>query len=354
MTEPTTLGRYHELLLRLAGRVSDVVVTGARQRLSEGRVEDVARALRAAVGSGRLTVDAAEAALLAAALPDVDDPAPRNAGRAAALPAYAFAPLLPGDSATMVPVVLDLTSTVAADGGPDAAAVAVAAAAPGAVGLWRAWRAPNATNPGRPAPVYLLETTADPEGQPGIAAAVQGALWSAGVEHPQVEVYGPATALPPYQRLARGRSALLWAARPAGPVTIARVFDRVDPVAGPRFDPGHEVLPAGPERDRVLSYLRAGHVLMATTAGAPDVVEPRRGDVVPMSYRTDGAWIWTDTVAYYLECHGLSPDVELMAHLRSAGDRPVVDSVAAHRAMVALTAPVEQPPAWTVAAAPAR
>ncbi|MFG1849482.1 hypothetical protein [Micromonospora carbonacea] len=353
MTEPTTLGRYHELLLRLAGRVSDVVVTGARQRLAEGRVEDVARALRAAVGAGRLTVDAAEAALLAAVLPDGDDPAPPSAGRAAALPAYAFAPLLPGASAA-VPVVLDLTATAAADGGPDAAAVAAATAVPGAVGLWRAWRAPNATNPGRPAPVYLLETTADPEERPSIAAAVQGALWSAGVEHPQVEVYGPATALPPYQRLARGRSALLWAARPAGPVTVARVFDRVDPVAGPRFDPGHEVLPAGAQRDRVLAYLRAGHVLMATTAGAPDVVEPRRGDVVPMSYRTDGTWIWTDTVAYYLESYGLSPDVELMAHLRSAGDRPVVDAVAAHRAMVALTAPVEQPPAWTVATAAAR
>ncbi|MFF3856064.1 hypothetical protein [Micromonospora sp. NPDC002575] len=353
MTATTTLGRYHELLLRLAGRVSDVVVTGARQRLSEGRVEDVARALRAAVGSGRLTVDAAEAALLADALPDVDDPAPSGAARVAALPAYAFAPLLPGASAA-VPVVLDLTATAAVDGGPDAAAVAAAATTPGAVGLWRAWRAPNATNPGRPVPVYLLETTAAPGDRPGVAAAVQGVLWAAGVEHPQVEVYGPATALPPYQRLARGRSALLWAARPAGPVTVARVFDRVDPVAGPRFDPGHEVLPTGAERERVLSYLRAGHVLMATTAGAPDVVEPRRGDVVPMSYRTDGAWIWTDTVAYYLERYGLSPDVELMAHLRSAGDPPVVDSVAAHRAMVALTAPVEQPPAWTVAAAPAR
>jgi hypothetical protein len=175
------------------------------------------------------------------------------------------------------------------------------------------------------------------------------------VPHPQVEVFGPGTDLPPYHRLARGRSALVWAAQPAHPVVVARVFDRVDPVTGPQFVADHVVLAAGDQPDRVLAYLRAGRVLLATTAPSADVVDPRRGDVVPMSYRTDGAWVWTDTVTYYLETYGLSPDADLMAHIEALGHRmPIVDAVAEHRAMVALTAPVEEPPAWSVGAARSR
>ena len=97
-----------------------------------------------------------------------------------------------------------------------------------------------------------------------------------------------------------------------------------------------------------------GHRIGVAEPG-PDVLDPRRGDVVPMSYRTDGTWVWTETVTYYLETYGLSPDVDLLTHIQALGHRmPAVDAVAEHRAMVALTAPAEQPPAWSVGAARSR
>lgn len=34
-------------------------------------------------------------------------------------------------------------------------------------------------------------------------------------------------------------------------------------------------------------------------------------------FRTDGEWIWTDTVEYYLSRHGLAPDAQLTAHIEA-------------------------------------
>jgi hypothetical protein len=48
-----------------------------------------------------------------------------------------------------------------------------------------------------------------------------------------------------------------------------------------------------------------------------DVVDPEAGSVVPMSFRTDGTWIWTDTVEYYLSRHQLAPDAELITHIEA-------------------------------------
>jgi hypothetical protein len=107
------------------------------------------------------------------------------------------------------------------------------------------------------------------------------------------------------------------------PFKIARVFDFASPGTGPGFHPGHRVVTDSAERDRLLHYLASGTLVLHTTARAPDVLDPEAGQVVPASFRTDGEWIWTDTVAYYLEQHGLAPDGELAAHIearRQAGN----------------------------------
>jgi hypothetical protein len=63
-------------------------------------------------------------------------------------------------------------------------------------------------------------------------------------------------------------------------------------------------------------------------------VDGTRGKVVPLSFRTDGAWIWTDTVTYYLETYGLEPDSELAAHVAANDYRcPDVDDATARRAL---------------------
>jgi hypothetical protein len=105
------------------------------------------------------------------------------------------------------------------------------------------------------------------------------------------------------------------AAETAPEFELAAAFDFADPVTGPGFAPGHPVIDDIGDRERVLGYLRGGTPVLTTTAGMPDILDPAAGPVVPTSFRTDGAWIWTDTVAYYLSRHGLAPDARLAAHI---------------------------------------
>jgi hypothetical protein len=42
---------------------------------------------------------------------------------------------------------------------------------------------------------------------------------------------------------------------------------------------------------------------------------------VGMSVRTDGDWVWSDGVAYYVREHGIAPDGEFYAHIRKLGYR---------------------------------
>jgi hypothetical protein len=98
----------------------------------------------------------------------------------------------------------------------------------------------------------------------------------------------------------------------------------------------------------VVEYLYAGEPLLVTTAQMDDVVDPERGNSVPMNFRTDGTWIWTDTTTYYLEQHRMAPDTDLLEHIRSVRYRmPALDGVALHRAMAVLQAPSEDEPVWT-------
>jgi len=101
------------------------------------------------------------------------------------------------------------------------------------------------------------------------------------------------------------------------PFKVARVFDFVKPDTGPGFLPGHKVVADEAERERLLQYLAGGTPVLYTTARSSDVLDPQAGEVVPASFRTDGEWIWTDAVAFYLEHHGLAPDEELAAHIEA-------------------------------------
>lgn len=117
-------------------------------------------------------------------------------------------------------------------------------------------------------------------------------------------------------------------------MSVARVFDGVrDGV--PYFLPDHPRV-----RDpRLAAYLRAGTPILSTTGTDIDRVDPSRGHVVPLSFRTDGTWIWTDTVTYYLEEHGIRPDEELCAHVAAQGYTcPEVDPATVRHAVEELRA----------------
>ena len=53
-----------------------------------------------------------------------------------------------------------------------------------------------------------------------------------------------------------------------------------------------------------------------------DVIAPGRRKSVPLSYRTDGSFIWSEAVAYYVQQHGLAPHPMLLAAIRRAEYRP--------------------------------
>ncbi|MFD7450594.1 hypothetical protein [Kitasatospora sp. NPDC059827] len=97
---------------------------------------------------------------------------------------------------------------------------------------------------------------------------------------------------------------------------LAAVFDAVDPVAGPGFAPDRTLVRDPAERAALAGYLNAGAEVLVTPMLMDDIFDTSRRGAVPMNYRTDGEWIWTDTVAYYLEEYDLAPEPGLLAHLR--------------------------------------
>jgi hypothetical protein len=97
---------------------------------------------------------------------------------------------------------------------------------------------------------------------------------------------------------------------------IAKVFDGATNGV-PFYLPDHPRLTPS-QRTEPLAYLAAGTALLMTTASEPDFVEPSRGEVVPMNFRTDGTWIWNDALAYYLAEYGLAPEPDFLAAMQAA------------------------------------
>jgi hypothetical protein len=74
------------------------------------------------------------------------------------------------------------------------------------------------------------------------------------------------------------------------------------------------------------------------------VLDPSQLYCVPMSFRTDGKWIWNEASAYYADEHQLAPDAGLLEHLRATGySPPPITGVDLYRALASLqdTAPDE-------------
>lgn len=320
----------HGLLLRLAGRLPDELLTESRRWLAAGETADVRRAVAYALRAGSIPLTAADAGLLGGEVPAGGVPPQAHAFS----PAYAFSPAGPGVPAGDVPYSLDLTRQWDGPGGLDdidRAAITAVEDRADVRGLWRSWRYPaQETRWPPPRRVHLVRADDDPV---AVAAAVQAALSAAGERDPQVEAYGADDELSDYQHTALTYSALLWSSSPGGQPRSARLYDRLGPDGEPGFAVGHPVL-AGAERDRVLDYLNSGVPVLVSPDLADDVVEPARGAAVPMSYRTDGRWIWAEGSAYYLAEYSLAPEPDLLADMAAAGFRmPEVDDVSLHRVL---------------------
>ncbi|MFE3446697.1 hypothetical protein ACFXNW_27020 [Nocardia sp. NPDC059180] len=117
---------------------------------------------------------------------------------------------------------------------------------------------------------------------------------------------------------------------------IGRLFDGTDDAGRPEFS-ARLIMECDAERARVLGFLKGGRLVLRTSARGPDLLAPERKRGVPMSFATDGTWIWSRAAAYYLAEHGIAPEDDLLEHIhhcRFHADVP--DQGATDRAVLAL------------------
>jgi len=331
----------HQMLLRLAGRLPDENMTRCREQLAGGAAADMAREIVSFVLSDGVPLASEDVAVLTALLEEADDDT---------------SVLTDVEVDDSDPLLWNFRSFVAEDATStmdlERVVSRTLAAEADAIGCWRAWRIwPEDEMPETAKAVFVVEVSADADAV-GVTARLQEQLAAAGEDSPQVEVWCRNAELPTYQRLARGSGELIWAAAEDPGMQLARVFDEVDPEDGPSFSPDHPRLPED-EADRVAQYLRAGEPVLVTSARMDDVVDAAQRYCVPLNFRTDGLWVWTEASAYYAEQYNLQPDPGLLAHIRSKDYQvPDVDGVELHRALAVLQKPPETESVWTFGSGP--
>ncbi|MFC3452619.1 hypothetical protein [Amycolatopsis speibonae] len=343
----------HETLLRVAGWLPDELLASARSLLADDRCGEVAEVLAFAGRRTVLPLSEDDLDTLTELL-ESDGVSPEVLHAVELAPHNT--PLLWRFSAEWHEVDLqegegeNSPMTVAAFAAEDL--LAAVEEEPGMRALWSAVRRPvgGARYP-RPRVVYVAEVDDEESGTaelPELVGRIQARLIAAGERDPQVELLSVRSSWPDYQLAVRVEGKLLWSAAGDVEIKVARIFDEVDPETGPRFEPDRAKITDEDTRNALISYLGSGTALLVTTAMLEDVVDTAQGAVVPTSFRTDGTWVWTDAVAYYLEHHQLAPDPELVAHIEAAGGPPsAVDSVALGRAMEALKSSRDDRPVWT-------
>src|SRR3712207_8850783 len=55
------------------------------------------------------------------------------------------------------------------------------------------------------------------------------------------------------------------------------------------------------EAGRVLAYLESAPVVHVSEGFGLDRIDPSRGRSVPLTWQTDGTWVWPGSVTYYLD-----------------------------------------------------
>lgn len=116
----------------------------------------------------------------------------------------------------------------------------------------------------------------------------------------------------------------------------AKVFDGTNP------DTGFPIIDRPQLRDdeapRLLAYLKAGSLVLFAHSYAEDAYYPEKPPAVPLTFATDGTWVWPGAVAYYLEQYEMPPEDEFLNHIRSRNyEPPEVSEEALEAARLLLT-----------------
>ena len=96
---------------------------------------------------------------------------------------------------------------------------------------------------------------------------------------------------------------------------IATVFDATAPDGSATMGADRERISSDEEIERLLRYLTGAPLALAVLARDVDRVQPARRRVVPRGFRTDGVWVWSEAVGYYLETYAYAPEPALRDHI---------------------------------------
>jgi hypothetical protein len=119
---------------------------------------------------------------------------------------------------------------------------------------------------------------------------------------------------------------------------LARVYDRQDAGGAVWFSPHRLRLSDAGQRERLAAYLSGGRIVLRATGHGPDPLAPHRDPVLPLHFRTDGEWVWSEALAYYVRQRGIAPELALLCHIEEravADPTHVTDEIARQAVAVA-------------------
>lgn len=67
---------------------------------------------------------------------------------------------------------------------------------------------------------------------------------------------------------------------------------------------------------KVVAFLESGSIVLRTTKRIPDPLSDSDAPVVPVTLRTDGEWIWNDSLTYFIKKYRIAPADGFMHYLR--------------------------------------
>lgn len=76
------------------------------------------------------------------------------------------------------------------------------------------------------------------------------------------------------------------------------------------------------DEDRLLDYLKAGNLFVASPGVSDDVLDPSKTRVTPFHLYTDGEWIWPYDLVYYIENYHVVVPPEFIEHASEMGWKP--------------------------------
>ena len=95
----------------------------------------------------------------------------------------------------------------------------------------------------------------------------------------------------------------------------AKVFDGRDEDGSPLV--WRQGLTSVDEIMRIVGYLKSAPTVLFGRGFESDAWSPEDPPAVPRTFSTDGTWIWSGAVTYYLQKYGMPPEADLLAHIRA-------------------------------------